>query len=213
MTDLRELLDTVAGEPAAATPDVVASDLRRGRAALRRRRGMRATAGLVLAAAAVAVGVAVVPNLGGDETTGRTITAPGNSAADTGVPLVAFDQGDVPKPISPALAPEGWTVSGSEFALVISRPSVTTSPDDFRGKLVAMLAGDSTAGADARSVVVGDEQGSLSQQGNTTILLFPLPDGRVMDVQAPQSLHWDTATLVRFAEGLTVTADAPTSRG
>jgi len=34
-----------------------------------------------------------------------------------------------------------------------------------------------------------------------------------MDVQAPQSLHWDTATLVQFAEGLTVSADAPASRG
>ena len=213
MTNVRELLDTAAGEPAAPSLDVVSSDLRRGRLALRRRRGLRGTSGLALAGAAAIVGLAVIPHLGGDGTTGRTVTAPAGTSANPGVALVPWSQSGVAKPITPSLVPEGWTVSGSEFALVLSRPGVTTSPDDFQGKLVAMLAGDTTATSDAQPVTVGGEQGTISREGDTTILLWPLADGRVMDVQAPQSLHWDTATLVQFAEGLTVSADAPASRG
>jgi hypothetical protein len=213
MTNVRELLDKAAGEPAAPTPDVVSSDLRRGRLALRRRRGLRASSGLVLIGAAAIVALAAVPHLGGDGTSARTVTAPAGTAANPGVDLLPWGQTGVAKPISPSLVPEGWTVSGNEFALVLSPPGVTTSPDDFQGKLVAMLAADSTAAPDAQTVTVGDEQGTISREGSTTILLFPLADGRLMDVQAPQSLHWDTATLVRFAEGLTVSAGAQTSRG
>jgi len=213
MTNVRELLDTAAGEPTVPTPDVVSSDLRRGKLSLRRRRGLRATSGLALAGAAAIVGLAVVPHLGGDGTSDRTVTAPAGISTNAGVALVPWSQSGAPKPISSSLVPEGWTVSGSEFALVVSQPGVTTSPDDFQGKLVAMLAGDTTAASDARPVTVGDEQGTISREGDTTILLFPLSDGRLMDVQAPQSLHWDTATLVQFAEGLTVSADAPASRG
>jgi hypothetical protein len=213
MTDVRELLDTAAGEPAAPTPDVVSSDLRRGRLALRRRRGLRATSGMALAGAAAIVGLAVIPHLGGDSTSGRTVTAPAGTSANAGVALVPWSQSAVAKPISPSLVPEGWTVSGNEFALVLSQPGVTTSPDDFQEKLVAMLAGDTTAAPDAQPVTVGDEHGTISREGDTTILLFPLADGRLMDVQAPQSLRWDTATLVQFAEGLAVSADAQTGRG
>jgi hypothetical protein len=213
MTDLRELLDTAAGEPGAPTPDVVSSDVHRGRMALRRRNGLRVTSGLVLAGAAVAVGVAVVPNIGGDGTARHTVLAPAGQPSAAEGSLVPFDAGATPKPISPGLVPSGWTVSGDETALVIAQPGVTTSPDDFQGKLVAMLAGDSTAAADATAVTVGSAQGTISQEGNTTILLFPLADGRAMDVQSPASLHWDTATLVRFAEALTVSADATAGVG
>lgn len=212
MTDLRELLDTAAGEPAAPTPDVVSCDLRRGRIALRRRRGLRAASGPVLAGAAVAVGLAVVPNIGGDPT-GHTIVVPGDTSANPGVDLVAWDAGATPKPISPSLVPDGWTISGNQDALVISRPGVATSPDDFAGKLVAMLAGDATPAPDARTVPFGSSKGTISREGDSTSLFFSLPDGRLMDVQAPTSLHWDTATLVRFAQGLTVAADAPAGRG
>jgi hypothetical protein len=213
MTDLRELLDTVVGEPAAPTPDVVSSDLRRGRVALRRRRGVQGASALLLAGAAVAVGLAVVPNLGGDGTSRQTVIAPADSSGNPGVDLVAWDAGATPKPISPALVPTGWTISGNETALVLSRPGVTTSPDDFRGKLVAMLAGDTTAASDAKPVTVGSAQGTISTEGETTTLLWRLSDGRVMDVQSPSALHWDTATLVEFANALTVSADATGGRG
>ena len=96
MTDLRELLDTAAGEPATPTPDVVSSDLRRGRVALRRRRGLLGGSALVLAGAAVAVGLAVVPHLGGDGTTRQTVIAPAGSSANPGVDLVPWDAGATP---------------------------------------------------------------------------------------------------------------------
>jgi hypothetical protein len=213
MTDLRDLLDTAAGEPGSPTPDVVSADLRRGRMALRRRRGVRASSGLVLAAAAVAVGVAVVPNLGGDPT-GRTVVTPGATSANPGVDLVPWSPGDSPMAISPGLVPDGWTIEGSRSALVISAPAaVTSSVDDFEGKLVAMLAGDTTQAPGAATVPFGSSTATLSKEAGTTTLLFSLPDGRLMDVQAPSSLHWDTATLVEFAQAVTVSADATAGVG
>lgn len=212
MTDLRDLLDTVAGTPGIPTPDVVEADARRGRRALLRRRSARTGAIAALGGAALVVGIGVVPHLGGDGDP-RTTVAP--AAQSSGVALVPFDSGATPKPVSASLVPEGWTVSGSSggTALVISRPGVTSSPDDFRGKLVAMLAGDSTPAPDARPVTVGGREGTISVEGSTTILLFPLPDGRTAEVQAPRSLHWDAATLAQFAEGLAISKDAPVSVG
>jgi hypothetical protein len=214
MTDLRELLDIAAGETTAPTPDVVSSDVRRGQLALRRRRGVGTFAGGLGLAAAVAVGIAVVPNLGGNDN-GVEVVAPaaGGSDANPGVDLVAFDAGATPKPISPSVVPDGWTISGSEFALVLSAPGVTTSPDDFGGKLVAMLSPDSAPAPDATSIDVGASHGTISREGGTTILLYPLPDGRQVHVQAPASLHWDNPTLVQFAEGIAVSKDAAASRG
>src|SRR4051812_40706119 len=151
MTDLRELLDTAAGDPAAPTPDEVASDVRRGRQALHRRRGLAAIAGGTALVAAVAVGVPVVANLGVKDSGVRVVAVgdDGSGNANPGVDLVPWHAGETPKPISPSVVPEGWTISGNETALVISAPGVSTSPDDFQGKLVAMLAGDSTATGDA----------------------------------------------------------------
>ena len=216
MTDLRELLDPIAGNPAPPTPDVVSSDVRRGRAALRRRRGLSAAAGLGLAAA-VAVGVVVVPGLGGQPDPAGVVAGPasqGSPEANPGVDLVPWAQdAAAAKPIAPALVPDGWTVAGSEYALVISAPGVTTSVDDFRGKLVAGLSRDSTPSDTSEQVTVDGEVGTVSQEGDTTILLYPLADARQMSIQAPTALHWDTATLVRFAEALTVGADAPSSVG
>lgn len=215
MTDLRDLLDSVSGNPATPTPDVVEADARRGRRALLRRRSTRAGAGLLLAGAAVAVGVGVVPHIGGADVTQHTVVSAADQPGAGGVALVPLAAGPAPKPISAALVPEGWSVSGSDggTALVVSKPGVTTSPDDFQGKLVAMLAGDSTPSAQARPVVVDGRKGTVDEERGTTILLFPLADGRQADVQAPASLHWDDATLVRFAEGLTFAADVPVSRG
>jgi hypothetical protein len=215
MTDLRELLDPIAGEPAAPAPDVVSSDVRRGRQALRRRRGLGTVAGGLALAAAVAVGVAVVPNLGGDDPGVQVVSPAGGGSADAnpGVDLVAWNAGATPKPISPSVVPEGWTISGSETALVISAPGVSTSPDDFGGKLVAMLSPDATPAPATRPVTVNGIEGTLSVEGDTTILLYRLADDRLVAVQAPSSLHWDDETLVQFAEGLTISAGAPAGRG
>lgn len=138
MSDLRELLDIAAGEPGAPPPHVVSSDLRRGRSALRRRRGLRAASGLVLAGVALAVGVAVVPDIE-HLSAPPILVAPGGSSSESGVRLVLSAPDTSAGPFNPTVVPEGWTISSDNYALVISPPDVTTSPDDFEGKLVVTL--------------------------------------------------------------------------
>ena len=217
MTDLRDVLDSAAGNTAGPTPDVVADDVRRGRRALLRQRYARTGAGLLLTGAAVAAGLVVIPQLG-TEPAQTQVAIPGAGGAGASaqpgpVALVPFDQGPTPKPISPGLVPEGWSVSGSEYALVIAPAGSTTSPDDFRGKLVVMVSPDQTVAAGATSIDVGGTSGTVSVESGTQILIFT-PDGhRQVVVQAPAALGWDDATLARFAAAVTVSADAQAGRG
>jgi hypothetical protein len=214
MTDLRDVLDSAAGHTAGPTPDVVADDVRRGRRALVRQRYARAGAGLLLTGAAVAAGVLVVPQLGTEPaSTQVAVPGAGGSAQPAGVALVPFDAGAHPKPISPGLVPDGWSVTGNEYALVIAPAGSTTSPDDFRGKLVVMLSPDQTAAPGATSIDVAGTPGTVSAESGTRILVFT-PDGhRQVVVQAPAALGWDDATLARFAASVTISADAKAGRG
>jgi hypothetical protein len=217
MTDLRDVLDSAAGHTAGPTPDVVAADVRRGRRALVRQRSARVGAGLLLTGAAVATGVLVVPQLGTEPATTQVAVpgtgGTGGSAQPAGVDLVPFDAGAHPKPISPGLVPDGWSVTGNEYALVIAPAGSTTSPDDFRGKLVVMLSPDQTAAPGATSIDVAGTPGTVSAESGTRILVFT-PDGhRQVVVQAPAALGWDDATLARFAASVTISADAKAGRG
>lgn len=220
MTDLTDLLDSAAGQPAAPAPDVVADDLRRGRRALARQRYVRAGAGLLLTGAAVATGIVLIPQLG-DEPAQTQVAVPGagTSAQPAAVALVPFDeaaqpkQGAQPTPISPGLVPDGWSVLGTEFALVIAPVGNTSSPDDFRGKLVVMVSPDQTAAPGATSIDVAGTPGTVSVEDGTQILIFTPDGGRQVVVQAPKSLGWDDATLARFAAAVTVSADAQAGRG
>jgi len=216
MTDLRDVLDSAAGDTASPTPDVVAADVRRGRRALVRQRYTRAGAGLLLTGAAVAAGVLVIPQLG-DEPAQTQIAVPGAggagaSAQPASVALVPFDAGAHPKPISPGLVPDGWSVTGSGYALVIAPGGSTTSPDDFQGKLVVMVSPDQTAAPGATSIDVAGTPGTVSVESGTQILIFK-DGGRQVVVQAPAALGWDDATLARFAAALTVSTDAQGARG
>jgi hypothetical protein len=219
MTDLRDVLDSAAGDTASPTPDVVAADVRRGRRALVRQRYARTGAGLLLTGAAVAAGVLVIPQLGTEPAqTHVAVAVPGaggagGSAQPAAVALVPFDQGAHPKPISPGLVPEGWSVSGSEFALVIAPAGSTTSPDDFRGKLVVTVSPDQTAASGATSVDVAGTRGTVSVESGTQILIYTPDGGRQVVVQAPAALGWDDATLARFGAAVTVSADAQAGRG
>ena len=101
MTDLRDVLDSAAGDAASPTPDVVADDVRRGRRALLRQRYARTGAGLLLTGAAVAAGLVVIPQLG-EEPAQTQVAIPGAggagaSAQPAAVALVPFDQGPTPK--------------------------------------------------------------------------------------------------------------------
>ena len=214
MTDLRDVLDSAAGDVASPTPDVVAGDVRRGRRALVRQRYARTGAGLLLTGAAVAVGVLVIPELVTQPAqTQVAVPGAGGSAQPAAVALVPFDQGAQPKPISAGLVPDGWSVTGNEYALVIAPAGNTTSPDDFRGKLVVMLSPDQTAAPGATSIDVAGSPGTVSVESGTQILIYTPDGGRQVVVQAPAALGWDDATLARFAAAVTVTADAQAGRG
>jgi len=217
MTDLRDVLDSAAGDTTSPAPDVVAADVRRGRRALVRQRYARTGAGLLLTGAAVVSGIVLVPQLG-TEPAQTQVAVPGaggagGSAQPSAVALVPFDQGAQPKPISAGLVPDGWTVTGNEYALVIAPAGSTTSPDDFRGKLVVMLSPDQTAAPGATSIDVAGSPGTVSVEHGTRILVYPSDGGQQVVVQAPAALGWDDATLARFAAAVTVTADAQAGRG
>src|SRR4030095_12880770 len=153
MSDIRELLDRTAYS-VEVTPlaETVEADLRRGRAALARRRRGRALRFSVRApvgAVALAGTTIVAGNLGGTgETTGPA--APGigahqSSGPDRGAPvrLVAYHRGEVDRLIVHPV-PEGGDLQGSNtFRLTIAPQGDTASPDDFVGKLVVMLLSSS----------------------------------------------------------------------
>jgi hypothetical protein len=216
MTDLHDVLDSVAGQQPSPTPDVVAADLRRGRRALLHRRWARGSA-VALAGAAAVAALAFAPGyVGGNDEVQVVTPATGSQPADPpnpGVDLVAFDAGANPKPLSPGEIPAGWTVSGSEYALVIAPSGSTTSPDDFRGKLVVMVSPDQTAAPGATSIDVAGTPGTFSVEDGTQILIFTPDGGRQVVVQAPAELGWDDATVARFASAVTVSADAKAGRG
>jgi hypothetical protein len=208
MTDLTDLLDSAAGNHPAPSPDVVHEDVARGRRALVRRRwtraGLAVTGAAAVAVAAVAVPAAldtgpdvrgVVPAAGGG-------VGPAADAPNPGVDLVPFDAGPSPKPLSPGLVPDGWSVSGDEHALVIAPPGSDTSPADYRGKLVVYLDANTIPNESLPmkvSVDVGDRTGFAIRAEPAMLQVWvPQEDGTALRAQAPPSLGWDEATLGRF---------------
>ena len=217
-TDLADLLDSAAGSHRATTPDVVDADLRRGRRALAQRRWGRVGASAVVASLLAAGAVAAPGIIGGDSTDG-VVAVPGSGAVDPpnpGVDLVAFDAGPTPKPLSPAEIPDGWSVSGSEHALVLAPPGNDTSPDDFRGKLVVYL--DSGVPGEplptAVEVAVGDRTGYAIRADDSALQVWVRqPDGTALRAQAPPRLGWDEATVGRFLGGVQVSDATVASKG
>jgi len=226
MTDLRDVLDSAAPPAPTPTPDVVSGDLRRGRQALLRRRVVQSSAGLLLTGAAVVAGVLVVPGLI-DAPVQTQAALPGAQLPGAQLPGAQLPGAQlpgavalVPAPTSArgaaftaALVPELWSVESTDFALTITAPGVTTVADDLRGKLVVMLAPDETPAAGAHPLRVGGASGTVSVEGDTTILIFTPEGTRQVVVQAPAALHWDDATLARFAESVAIGSNAKAGRG
>ena len=217
MTDLRDVLDSAAGDAATPPPDTVDADLHRGRRALAHRRWGRVGATAV-AASLIAVSAVAAPGILGSDEPDGVVAVPGSGAEDPanpGVDLVAFDGGPAPKPISPGLIPKGWTVSGNEYALVISPPDVTTSPDDFEGKLVVLV--DSAVPEPLPrevEVAVGDRTGYAIRADDSALQVWvPRSDGTALRAQAPARLHWDEATVGRFLGAVHASDAAVASNG
>lgn len=219
MTDLVDLLDSAAGHAATPTPDLVADDVRRGRRALLHRRWARGSAVALAGVAAVAAAV-VAPGLVDGASPQRVqvaVPATGGDVspapAGASVPLVPDPAPDKASLFAAALVPQGWQRASTDYALLFAPAGVTTSADDFAGKLLVMLAPDQTSAPGARPVTVGGASGTLSHEGGTAILVFTLADGRRVVVQAPEALGWDAATLLRFAEGLAISPRAKAAVG
>jgi hypothetical protein len=222
MSDIKELLDRTAGS-VEVTPSVetVEADLRRGRAALARRRRGRATRlSVVGTVAAVAlVGATIVAgNLGGtDETSGPApsprIGADHGSGPDRGthVRLVAY-HGDQLEGFIVDQVPDGWYLQGSNaFRLTIAPQGDTTSPDAFVGKLVVMLLSSSAPQElpEGEPVQVGEYEGVVTHQTEADTLTYEDNAGHLVQIQAWRApLGWTNEQLARFAEGVQVTSHA-----
>jgi hypothetical protein len=113
--------------------------------------------------------------------------------------------------------PEGWYLQGSSpFALTIAPEGDATHPDNFVGKLVVMLFSRDLKQElpKGEPVEVGDNEGVVTDTGDgVTTLFYEDGAGNLLQVQSPEVLGWTNEQLVRFAEGVHVTANAQQTRG
>jgi hypothetical protein len=227
MSDIKELLDRTA-RSVEVTPsaETVEADLRRGRAALARRRRGRtirfSVAGAVAAAALVGATI-VAGNLGGTDepsgqATGSRIGSTQGSGPDRGTPvrLVAYT-GDQLEGFVVDQVPEGWYLQGSNtFRLTIAPQGDTTSPDDFVGKLVVTLLSSSAPQhlPEGEPVKVGEYDGVITPGPPADTLIYEDDAGHFVQIQAWRTaLGWTDDQLVGFAEGVRVTSQAQAGVG
>lgn len=196
---MTDLLERLAGlDSAAPTPSdlTVAADLERGRRAVAHRRRHRATV------AGAGLGVMAVIGLGSVALSERAPTPPP-------VDLVAYS-GEQPDGFEVARIPAGFVAQGTNpHFFTIARAVDTSSPQDFRDKLVVMV--ESGLAAPGRlagePVSVNGHPGAIRHTGDGLTLEFHDGSHEVV-VQMAASVGLSTAELVDFAEGVTVTADA-----
>jgi hypothetical protein len=226
MIDIERLLDqTARSAEATPSPEVVEADVRRARSALLQRRRRRAVWTSVASTVAVAavIGAAVV--IGADRDAGTPTAQPnatqsqGQAPADDGVDLVTYN-GEQPPGFIVNLVPEGWYIQKPDhgaYSLAIARDGDTSSPDAFVGKLVVgLLSSDASVPTHGEPVDINGREGVISpSDGGVTTLTFPYQDGRYVQIQAwsMADLGWSNDQLVRFAEGITVTASAQAGVG
>ena len=208
MSDLGRLLDRTARSlEVRPSAEVVDADVRRGRAALARRRRGRV---IRLWIASMAVAAALV---------GATVVAPHErSGPEEGTPvrLVAY-HGEQLEGFVVDQVPDGWYLQGSNaFRLTIAPQGDSTSPDSFSGKLVVMLLSSSASQRlpVGEPVRVGEHDGVVTHLPEADTLTYEDGAGHLVQVQAWRSaLQWTNEQLTRFAEGVQVTADAQAGVG
>ncbi len=227
MIDIERLLDqTARSAEATPSPEVVEADVRRARSALLHRRRRRAVWTSVASTAAVVAVIGATVVIGGADRTGDTPTArpnatqsQGQAPGGDGVDLVTY-HGEQPPGFIVDLVPEGWYIQQPDhgaYSLSIARDGDTSSPDAFVGKLVVtLLSSDASVPKNGEPVDINGREGVISpSDGGATTLIFPYADGRYVEIQAWSlaDLGWSNDQLVRFAEGITVTASAKAGVG
>jgi hypothetical protein len=219
MNDVIEMLGRAADSiPAAPTAEAVEADVRRGHAALVRRRVVQLTLVAPLAVAAV-VGAGVV--IGNDQgsTTGPPPAAtqhPGPGRHATSVRLVSYDGEQLDGFIVDQI-PEGWELQGSNaYRLTIAPIGDTSSPDAFTGKLVVTLLSRSAPQhlPNGTPVDVGGNDGVVSHGPPADTLTYVDDGGKLVQVQAwTSALGWSDEQLAQFAAGVQVTGNAQAGVG
>jgi hypothetical protein len=194
--------------------DIVAADLSRGRAALRRN---RIRIGGALSAAALIIA-------------GTTVYLSGSGAVATRHPqqtatshlkikLVNYS-GQDPQGFTIASVPQGFGLqeqasNGNEF--VLAPPGADKSPGSFTGKLVVTAEAGSELGHwqtfGKRSVTVNGSRGRIGDDGTATQLWFSAGHDVVVDVQAWDSIGLTQQQLIDFADGVTTTPALQLSHG
>jgi hypothetical protein len=219
MSDIKDLLDRTVRSVDAPSAETVEADVRRGRAALGRRRRGRAIRTVLAAAAATLVGTAVVAgNLGGSNDSIRIATGPGSDSHQNGVAsvrLVAY-HGEQLEGFTVSQIPDGWYLQGSNaYRLTIAPQGDNSSPDAFEGKLMVMLLSSSAQQKlpQGEPVKVGNDDGVVST-GEADVLTYEDDAGHFVQIEAwHRALGWTTEQLIRFAEGVHVTSDAQAGVG
>lgn len=227
MTDLHELLDRAcAGDD--STPDLLASDLRRGRLALRRRRSVRAASTLAGVAAVGALGYAVVPR--SDSSGSTTAHEPSTSPTPSATPSAKGDDDPAAKPIVLArsavatpyfrfgVLPKGWELFNQDKSAVEITPGGRDTGDDgWEGDLVVMLDADEIHTGtevvhDGRTFWVNHRPAS---EGMDTVYVATRDGepGWGLEVQYPQSAGFTDQQMIKFAASVEVRDGAVPSAG
>lgn len=194
---------------------VVAADLTRGRAALRRTR-IR-VGGALSAAALIVAGTAVY--LGGSGTVTKHPRHHPIASEHVKIKLVNFSGHD-PQGFTIESVPQGFNLqeqASTGFEFILAPPGADKSAGSFTGKLVVTAEAGSELGHwqkfGKRSVTVNGSQGRIGDDGTATQLWFSAGHGVVVDVQAWDNIGLTDQQLIDFANGVTTTPALQLSHG
>jgi hypothetical protein len=219
MTDitnrLAELGETLTYAP---SDDALASDLARGRAALRRNR-LRVGGALSVAAVAIA-GAAGYLGVSGQTATRhqRATTA----SAPSKIRLVDYI-GQQPQGFNVASVPQGFGLQRrapnpySAYYFMLAPPSADKNTDSFAGKLIVNAEAGSELGNwqsfGDRSVTINGAEGRIGDQFGAIQLWFAVGKGVVVYVQAWDSIGLTEQQVIDFADGVSTTPALQLSHG
>lgn len=243
MNDLTDRLASL-GEGRTGPPpeSTVSADLRRGRAALRRKRNrMRASGALSVAAVALAGAGAYVVTSGTATPAHQHVAAAAQHHSATArhrhasavarqhgkgapqnlkVKLVDYT-GKQPAGFKIASVPQGFNLqlqASQPSKFVLAPPGATKDPEDFEGKMVVTAETASDLGNwqtfGERSVTINGQHGRIGRkEGPGVQLWFDAGNGVVVDVQAWQNIHITDQQLIDFADGVATTPALQLSHG